>query len=211
MPFSRSPLPTDFDPTSPIFDKRHFSQIIASDIGIAITIAVLTMWGMNRGSAEVIKYYLIPYLIVNHHLVMITYLQHTDPNLPHYRKGEWNFQRGALCTIDRNMGGAIGAYVLHGICETHVAHHICSKIPHYHAWEATEALKAVLGDYYMKSDDNMYRSLVKNYSECKFVEDTGSCVFYKNRFGKAKRTVVYEEDSGVDVRDPEHDAEIEDY
>lgn len=200
-----------FDPTSPIFDKRHFSQIIVSDIGIAITIAALTMWGMSRGSAEVIKYYLIPYFIVNHHLVMITYLQHTDPNLPHYRKGEWNFQRGALCTIDRNMGGAIGAYVLHGICETHVSHHICSKIPHYHAWEATEALKAVLGEHYMKSDDNMYHSLVKNYSECKFVEDNGSCVFYKNRFGKAKRTVVYEEDSGVDVRDPEHDAEIEDY
>jgi len=64
----------------------------------------------------------------------------------------------------------------------------------------------------MKSEDNMYYSLYRNYSECKFVEDTGSCVFYKNRFGKARKVVVYDqEDSGVDVRDPEHDAEIEDY
>lgn len=188
-----------FDPESPIFDKRHWLQIVMSDVGLLITGAMLTVWGMNRGFAEVAKYYIIPYFIVNHHLVLITYLQHTDPLLPHYRKGEWNFQRGALCTIDRNLGGAIGAYVLHGICETHVAHHICSKIPHYHAWEATEALKQVLGDHYMKSDDNMYSSLMKNYSKCKFVEDTGSCLFYKDAYGNASRRVVYEEDSGVCV------------
>ena len=190
----------DFRPESPIFDKRHAGQIIMSDIGLAITASVLTYWGMQRGLGEVVRYYFIPYLIVNHHLVLITFLQHTDPMLPHYRKGEWNFQRGALCTIDRNLGGALGAYIFHGICETHVAHHICSKIPHYHAWEVTEVLKGILGEHYMKSDDNMYYSLYNNYSQCKFVEDTGSCVFYKNAQGKAKRTVVYEEDSGVDVK-----------
>jgi len=197
-----------FNPESPIFDKRHFSQIIASDIGLLITGAALTVFGMEHGFGAVLRYYLLPYLVVNHHLVMITFLQHTDPMLPHYREGEWNFQRGALCTIDRNLGGAIGAYVFHGICETHVAHHICSRIPHYHAWEATEALKAVLGEHYMKSDDNMYTSLVSNYRQCRFVEDNDSCVFYKNAQGKAQRRVVYEEDSGVDVRsdlEPETD------
>jgi len=133
----------------------------------------------------------------------VTFLQHTDVSLPHYRNSEWTFPRGALCTIDRNLGGKIGAFFLHGICETHVAHHISSRIPHYHAWEATEALKSVLGDYYMKSDDNMYYSLVKNYQECRFVEDEGSCLFYKNKFGKAARRVVYEEDSAVAL--PEDD------
>jgi omega-6 fatty acid desaturase (delta-12 desaturase) len=103
-----------------------------------------------------------------------------------------------LCTIDRNLGGALGAFILHGICETHVSHHVCSKIPHYNAWEATEALKSVLGDHYMKSDDNMYYSLVNNYKECKFVEDEGSCLFYRNKYGKSVRKVVNEEDSGVD-------------
>jgi len=38
-------------------------------------------------------YYGIPYLAVNHWLVLITFLQHTDPMLPHYRAGEWNFVR----------------------------------------------------------------------------------------------------------------------
>ena len=47
----------------------------------------------------------------------------------------------------------------------------------------------------------MYSALFKNHVDCKFVEDSGSCVFYKNKSGKAKKVVVYEEDSGVDVKD----------
>ena len=88
-----------FDPESPIFDKRHFGQILLSDLGIGLTIAALSIWGMNRGFAEVVKYYLIPYFIVNHHLVLITYLQHTDPKLPHYRQGGWNFQVSCDCDV----------------------------------------------------------------------------------------------------------------
>lgn len=189
-----------FDPNSPIFDKRHRGQIILSDIGILTTMAALITWGQYRGFAEVLRYYIIPYFIVNHHLVLITFLQHTDQHLPHYREAEWTFPRGALCTVDRNLGGAIGAFILHGICETHVSHHICSRIPHYNAWEATEALKSVLGDHYMHSNDNMYYSLVNNYKECKFVEDEGSVLFYRNKLGKSVRKVVYDEDSGVDVK-----------
>lgn len=45
----------------------------------------------------------------------------------------------------------------------------------------------------------MYYSLVNNYKECKFVEDEGSVLFYRNKLGKAVRKVVYDEDSGVDV------------
>jgi fatty acid desaturase len=48
----------------------------------------------------------------------------------HYTANKWTFARGALATIDRTFLGPIGAYVLHGICETHVAHHISSKMPH---------------------------------------------------------------------------------
>jgi fatty acid desaturase len=77
---------------------------------------------------------------VNHWLVLITFLQHTDPLLPHYRSEEFTFPRGALSTLDRNLLGDlgslmgwIGATVTHGISETHVAHHVSSKIPHYNA------------------------------------------------------------------------------
>ena len=77
---------------------------------------------------------------VNHWLVLITFLQHTDPLLPHYRSEEFTFPRGALATLDRNLLGDLGSFmgwigatVTHGISETHVAHHVSSKIPHYNA------------------------------------------------------------------------------
>ena len=92
--------------------------------------AVLVYASRTFGFANVMRYYGVPYLWTNHWLVMITFLQHTDPMLPHYRGREWNFQRGALCTIDRNLLGPVGPYLLHGICETHISHHVCSKIPH---------------------------------------------------------------------------------
>jgi omega-6 fatty acid desaturase (delta-12 desaturase) len=78
---------------------------------------------------------------VNHWLVLITFLQHTDPLLPHYRSEEFTFPRGALATLDRNLLGDLGSFmgwigatVTHGISETHVAHHVSSKIPHYNAY-----------------------------------------------------------------------------
>jgi omega-6 fatty acid desaturase / acyl-lipid omega-6 desaturase (Delta-12 desaturase) len=78
---------------------------------------------------------------VNHWLVLITFLQHTDPLLPHYRVSEFTFPRGALSTLDRNLLGDcgsimgwIGAHATHGISETHVLHHVSSKIPHYNAY-----------------------------------------------------------------------------
>lgn len=120
----------DFDPKSLVFDARHRRDILVSDAGIALAFAALGTWAHYRGIGEVIALYFVPYLIVNHHLVMVTFLQHTDPALPHYRDGEWNFQRGALCTVDRNTFGFVGPYLFHGIAETHVLHHLCSKIPH---------------------------------------------------------------------------------
>jgi hypothetical protein len=77
---------------------------------------------------------------VNHWLVLITFLQHTDPLLPHYRSEEFTFPRGALATLDRKLLGDLGSFMgwigacaTHGISETHVAHHVSSKIPHYNA------------------------------------------------------------------------------
>lgn len=84
----------------------------------------------------------------------------------HYSDKVWTFPRGALSTIDRTFLGPIGTYCVHGLCETHVAHHISSKIPHYHAWEATEALKKFLGVHYQRSEENMLVSLWKSHRQC---------------------------------------------
>lgn len=192
-----------FFPSSPVFEPRHFNQIIISDVALAVMGFALYKFGQFMGGpGEVVKYYGIPYLAVNHWLVMITYLQHTDPNLPHYRAGEWTFARGALCTMDRNMLGPVGPYLMHGITETHICHHLVSKIPHYHAWEATEALKELLGEHYSSTDENMFVSLWKNWKSCRFVEDEGEVVFYRDALGRTARHPVTEtavSDSGVDL------------
>lgn len=108
-----------FDPKSLIFDARHRSDVLISDAFLIGMFTLLTLFGQKMGGfGEVVKYYGIPYLAVNHWLVMITYLQHTDPQLPHYRADQWNFVRGALCTIDRNLLGPVGPYLMHGITET---------------------------------------------------------------------------------------------
>jgi omega-6 fatty acid desaturase (delta-12 desaturase) len=68
-------FPTDFDPNAPIFDKRHFWQIVLSDIGIIANITTLVLWSHYRSTGEMMRYFFIPYLVVNHHLIIITYTQ----------------------------------------------------------------------------------------------------------------------------------------
>lgn len=156
--------------------------------------------------------YFVPYLWVNHWIVLITFLQHTDPLLPHYRPPEFTFPRGALSTLDRSLLGDlgpimayIGATTTHGISETHVLHHVSSKIPHYNAWEATNALRERLARAGIKLQGRPggWAEVYRMFRECKFVEDEGSVVFYKNANGLAAARPVFPEshisDSGVEV------------
>ncbi|PWN90170.1 hypothetical protein FA10DRAFT_266663 [Acaromyces ingoldii] len=192
-----------FDPNSIIFDARHRSQVLISDVGIALTLSTLFAWGTlsSGGFAEVARYYIAPYLWCNHWLVMITYLQHTDPAIPHYTADSWTFPRGALCTVDRQWLGPVGPYLFHGISETHVLHHVSSKIPHYNAWEASEALKQRLGEHYQSSDENVFVSLWKSMRTCKFVDESDRICFYKDAHGVPRTAVApdsgYNSDSGL--------------
>ena len=127
----------------------------------------------------VVCHYFIPYLVVNYYLVIITYLQHTDVYMPHFRGKEWNWLRGALCTVDRPYGYFLDR-TLHRITDTHVCHHLFSKMPFYHAEEATEKIKQVLGKYYLRDETPSLHALWRSYSYCQFVEDEGNLVFYKN-------------------------------
>lgn len=187
-----------FNPDAIIFDKRHRSQIIISDIGIALTIGAIALAAHLTSFRDVVAYYGIPYICVNHWLVMITFLQHTDPILPHYDADTWTFPRGALCTIDRKwLGPIVGPYLLHGIAETHVAHHISSKIPHYNAWEATEALKQRLGEHYHCTDENVFVSLWKTVRKCRFIEENDKVAFYRDAHGVPSR-IAKDVDGGSD-------------
>ena len=55
-------------------------------------------------------------------LVMFTFLHHSDPTIPHYRKPAWSFLRGAAATVDRPLLGWMGRFFFHNISHDHVAH-----------------------------------------------------------------------------------------
>jgi omega-6 fatty acid desaturase (delta-12 desaturase) len=106
-------------------------QVVVSDAALAVVAWGLYNLAQAYGWPWLVKTYIIPYLVVNFWLVMITYLQHTHPNLPHYEDGEWDWLRGALATVDRSYGFL--DHFFHHIADTHVAHHLFSQMPHYHA------------------------------------------------------------------------------
>jgi omega-6 fatty acid desaturase (delta-12 desaturase) len=56
-----------------------------SDVGLIAALVGLGYAINTFGLMLVTKYYLVPYMIVNYHLVLITYLQHTDVFIPHFR------------------------------------------------------------------------------------------------------------------------------
>ncbi|KAK7048294.1 oleoyl phosphatidylcholine desaturase [Favolaschia claudopus] len=210
---ARYPAGTNhFAPKAVMFAPHQWGQIIISDVGIFLWIAALVASVNTWGLATVFRVYIVPYFWVNHWLVLITFLQHTDPILPHYRASEFTFTRGALATLDRSLLGDlgpvmgwIGAHATMGISETHILHHLCSKIPHYNAWEASAAVRKVLATGGMRLDGNPggWAEMYRVYKECKFVEDEGDVVFYKNAYGLAKMRPVFNDatasDSGIEV------------
>ncbi|KAF7299078.1 Oleoyl phosphatidylcholine desaturase [Mycena indigotica] len=201
-----------FNPNAAMFSPHHYRQIIMSDVGIFLWFAGIAAAINTWGWATFMVVYGVPYLWVNHWLILITFLQHTDPLLPHYRASEFTFPRGALSTLDRSLMGDlgsvmgwIGAHATLGISETHLLHHVCSKIPHYNAWEASAALRKVLEPTGIRLDGapGGWSEMYRVYKECKFVEDEGDVIFYKNAHGVAQMRPMFNDltasDSGIEV------------
>ncbi|XP_047082389.1 fatty acid desaturase DES2 [Lolium rigidum] len=172
-----------FDPYGPIYNDRERVQIFISDVGVLATSFGLFKLASVFGFWWVVRVYAVPLLIVNAWLVLITYLQHTHPALPHYDSTEWDWLRGALATMDRDYG--ILNRVFHNITDTHVAHHLFSTMPHYHAMEATKAIKPILGEYYQFDPTPVAKATWREAKECIYVEpteDRKGVFWYSNKF-----------------------------
>lgn len=173
-----------YNPYGPIYSERERLQIFISDAGLLAVSYVLYRLVLAKSLAWVVCVYGVPLLIVNGFLVLITYLQHTHPALPHYDSSEWDWLRGALATVDRDYG--ILNKVFHNITDTHVAHHLVSTMPHYHAMEATKAIKPILGQYYHFDGTPVVKAMWREAKECIYVEpdegDKNKGVFwYRNK------------------------------
>ncbi|KAK0478475.1 fatty acid desaturase-domain-containing protein [Armillaria novae-zelandiae] len=176
-----APGTNHFDPDSPLFKPEQRNAIIVSDIGLVAMVLLLAYAGP----------------------VMFTYLHHSDPTIPHYRKGEWSFLRGAAATVDRPLLGWMGRFFFHNISHDHVAHHFFSSAPFYNGPAITQIVKNVLGASYNYDFNGAWSAISKNFhpsfyalyrsfTQCLFVEEEGDIVFYKNKNGEAAREVAYD-------------------
>jgi fatty acid desaturase len=149
-----------------LFKKADRVPIIINNIGLSLWLAFLGVWTYNTSLATFTKYYFIPYLLTNHWIVMITYLQHTDPTIPHFRKDAWTFLRGASTTVDRPLLGWMGRFFLHNVSHDHVAHHFFSSIPSYNGPEVSKRIRKVLGEDYNSDSTNTWRALYRSFTNC---------------------------------------------
>jgi omega-6 fatty acid desaturase (delta-12 desaturase) len=170
-----------FNPYSDLYSPKDFWEIVISDLGLIFYLCVFAWIIYTFGFSTWICFYFVPYLIVNYHLVLITYLQHTDVYMPHFDDKEWTWLRGALCTVDRSFGPVLN-YFFHHITDTHVAHHLFSYMPFYHAEEATVYIKKVLGKYHMKDDTPIAVALWRSFRNCKYIEDDAHIAFYQKEW-----------------------------
>ncbi|KAM3337245.1 hypothetical protein P3S68_031570 [Capsicum galapagoense] len=157
-----------FDPYAPIYNDRERLWIYISNAGLIATTYVWYRIALAQGLAWVVCIYGMPLLIHNVTLVLVTYLNHTHPSVPHYDSSEWDWLRGALASVDRDFG--LLNKVFHNFGDTHVLHHLFTAIPHYHALEATNAIKPLLGEYYQFDGTPIYKALRREFSECIYVE-----------------------------------------
>jgi omega-3 fatty acid desaturase (delta-15 desaturase) len=178
--FRRSPgkQGSHFLPSSPLFRPSEKWDIVTSTTLWILMIGLLGTLTYQFGWMALLKYYLGPYVVFVIWLDLVTFLHHTEPDIPWYRGDDWNFLRGALSTIDRDYG--LINEIHHNI-GTHVAHHVFLGMPHYHLKTATEAIKPLLGSYYRKSDESVLKSFWRSYLTCHFVPDTGGVVYYHSK------------------------------
>mmetsp|Transcript_1578 Transcript_1578/g.1951 ORF Transcript_1578/g.1951 Transcript_1578/m.1951 type:complete len:389 (+) Transcript_1578:74-1240(+) len=168
-----------FRPNSKLFPATWRFRVLLSSVGLVAWTAFLCHVASKIGAWRMSLMYFGPYLWVNAWLVLYTWLQHTQDDIPHWGEGEWTWLKGAaIGTIDREYG--IFDWFHHDIGSTHVCHHIFSKIPHYHAHEATRALKKKLGKLYNHNGDYWVKSMWQVAKTCHYVEGVNGRQYYRS-------------------------------
>ena len=154
---------------SELFPQRWVARVWASTVGIVVVLGLLVWAAITWGVGTIIALYVGPLLVTNAWLVLYTWLQHTDVDVPHFSDSEWKWLLGAFQTIDRPYPKVIDV-LHHKIGTTHVAHHIDHRIPHYHAEEATEAIKAAFPEWYRFEPTPIARATWRVARDCVAVD-----------------------------------------
>lgn len=178
------PLTTPDQPKKELFPGNWKEKVFKSDVGVAATIAAVLAWAACNGIPQMMAIYGGPLIVVNCWLVVYTWLQHTDTDVPHFSTDNHNFVKGALHTIDRpydklDPWGLID-FLHHKIGSTHVAHHFDSTIPHYKAQAATDAIKEKFPEFYLYDPTPIPEALWRVSKGCTAVEKRGDAWIWNN-------------------------------
>lgn len=182
--FYPEPLTTPDQPKKELFPGNWKEKVYKSDIGVAAVVGSLLAWTACNGAAQVMALYGGPLLIVNAWLVLYTWLQHTDTDVPHFSNDDHSFVKGALHTIDRpydkmDPWGLID-FLHHKIGSTHVAHHFDSTIPHYKADAATKAIAENFPEFYLYDPTPIPQALWRVAKHCTAVTKRGDKWIWNN-------------------------------
>jgi omega-6 fatty acid desaturase (delta-12 desaturase) len=152
-----------------LWPGRWASKVVQSSAGVAAVLGLLALWAKSAGAATVCVMYGGPYMVVNMWLIVYTWLQHTDVDVPHLHDDDFTYMRGAFLTIDRPYPPLID-WLHHRIGTTHVAHHIDCSIPHYHAREATAAIAKAFPKPYLFEPTPVHKALWRVCCHCAAVK-----------------------------------------
>ena len=148
-----------------LFPASFRGLMLRSNIGLIVVLLGLAFAAVHWSLLRVLCVYGLPYLMVNVWLVVYTWLQHTDLNIPHFCDQEWSWAKGALQTVDRPYGPVLNL-LHHGIGSTHVCHHINSAIPHYNAWRGTALLRQRYPELVRYDPTPIHKALWRVASRC---------------------------------------------
>ena len=131
--------------------------------------------------------YFGPLLVVNCWLVVYTWLHHTDSDVPHLSNTEFSFMKGAFLSIDRPYGKILN-FLHHNIGSSHVVHHVCPTIPHYHAKKATVLIKKAFKKVYLFNPDPIPKALWNIACNCVAVKsyNDGERYIWQSSYNKKK-------------------------
>lgn len=182
MPDPLTPPPS---PNKELFPGNWKAKVLKSDIGIAAVLGIVAAWSVCDGIPEVMALYGGPLIVVNIWLVLYTWLQHTDVDVPHFSSEDHSFMRGAFHTIDRPYDKmdpfGIIDFLHHKIGTTHVAHHYDSTIPHYKAEVATNAIKENFPEIYLFDPTPIPAALWRVCKGCTAVKKVGDKWVWENK------------------------------
>lgn len=172
-------------PQSDLYTKSVRVSWYLGLVCVAAFLALYLNLGFIYGWGFFAKYILAPYLIYGCWLTFVTYMQHVAPEVPVFDDKDWTRLKGSLASVDRNYGPF--NWLTHNIGNLHVIHHLFPTIPHYRLQEATDAVRPILGEHYLRSDRFVLADFLSSQLRCHFVVPDEGFERYESAYGFLKR------------------------